>query len=120
MWNPFRRKPKEPTTAEKELARLEDALSKVTPGTDAYDKALNQLTKFQEFSGKKIEMSQKLTKEARGNIWGKVVGAASIGAVSFGLAWFEKKGGNMFTGSNEKIAGSLLKNIGNLIWKNQA
>lgn len=120
MWNLFNRKPKEPTVVELEQQRLLTALSQETPGTDGYDKALNQLTKFQEFSGKKIEMSQKLTKEARGNIWGKVIGAASIGAVSFGLAWFEKRGGNMFTGSNDKIAGSLLKNIGNLIWKNQA
>ena len=120
MWNPLKRKPKEKTVEELEMDRLQDALAKETPGTNEYDKVQAQLTKYQEFTGKKIEMSQRFTKEARGNMWGKVIGAASIGGVSFLLAWYEKRGGNMFTGSNDTIIRSLLKNIGNLICKDKA
>lgn len=114
MKNPFR-KPKAPTVEELEMQRLLSKLQQVTPGTDAYERVLRELTLFQTFTGKRVEATQKFTKQARGDMANKIIGAASIGAVSFGLAWWEKHGGNMFSGSSSTVMKGLLGKLGDLI-----
>lgn len=115
MKNPFKKKPKALTMEELEMQRMLDKLQQVTPGTDAYERLLRELTMFQTFTGKKIEMSRHFTKEARGDMASKVVGAASIGAISFGLAWWEKHGGNMFSGSSSTVMKGLLGKLGDFL-----
>ena len=115
MKNPFRKKPKAPTVEELEMQRLLSKLQQVTPGTDAYERVLRELTLFQTFTGKRVEATQKFTKQARGDMANKIIGAASIGAVSFGLAWWEKHGGNMFSGSSSTVMKGLLGKLGDLI-----
>ena len=113
--NFFKKKPKEPTLEDREMQRILDQLQKVTPGTAAYDKILHELELFQQFTGKKIEMTQRFTKQARGDMASKVVGAASIGAISFGLAWWEKHGGNMFSGSSGTVMKGILGKLGDFL-----
>lgn len=113
----FKRKPKEKTLVDIEGERLLNHLNDCKPGTDEYDKALTELTRFQEFTGKKIEQSQKLTKEARGNIWTKIVGAACTGGLLGFMVWSEKKNGYMLSGANEKVGSGLLKGLSGLIFK---
>lgn len=117
MWNLFQRKPKEKTVVELEGERLLAHLNSVEPGTDAYDKALAEVTKFQEFTGKKIEMFQKLTKEARGDIWAKITGGLCTGGLLGLMIWSEKKNGWMLSGANEKIGSGLLKGLSGLIFR---
>lgn len=113
--NFFKKKEKEPTVEELEMQRLLSKLQQVTPGTDAYERVLRELTLFQTFTGKRVEATQKFTKQARGDMANKIIGAASIGAVSFGLAWWEKHGGNMFSGSSSTVMKGLLGKLGDLI-----
>ena len=112
--NFFKKKAKEPTLEDREMQRILDQLQRATPGTAAYDKILHELELFQQFTGKKMEMTQRFTKQARGDMASKVVGAASIGAISFGLAWWEKHG-NMFSGSSNTVMRGLLGKLGDLI-----
>lgn len=115
MRNWFKKEPEAPTMEELEIQRMLNKLQQVTPGTDAYERLLRELTLFQTFAGKRVEATQKFTKQARGDMMNKVVGAASIGAISFGLAWWEKHGGNMFSGSSSTVMKGLLGKLGDLI-----
>jgi len=98
----------EPTFFETESERIQKELAKLDPNSDEYNKLLQKLVSMQELCGKNIEMHQKLTKEGRGNIIGKVVGFLGLGGLAFGLAKFEK-GGNMFSGTSEKSISGLIK-----------
>ena len=113
----FRKKERPKTIAELEEEKLQAHLSTLTPGTEAYDRVQTELIKHEELTGRKIERSQKLTKEARGNIWTKVVGAVCTGGLLGFMVWSEKKNGYMLSGANEKVGGGLLKGLSGLIWK---
>ena len=113
----FRRKPRPKTLMELEGERLLVHLNTLTPGTDEYDKAQAELLKHEELTGKKIDRSQKLTKEARGNIWAKIAGAGcTLGLLGF-MVWSEKKNGYMLSGANEKVGGGILKGISGFLMK---
>ena len=71
----FRKKERPKTIAELEEEKLMAHLATLTPGTDAYDKVLTELDKHEALTGRKLERSQKFTKEGRGNIVAKIVGA---------------------------------------------
>jgi hypothetical protein len=104
---------------ELEEEKLLDLLYHTAGGTEEYDKLQKELQMLQEFTGKKVEMRQVFTKEDRGAMVSKIVGAASVGAVSFGLAWWEKSG-NLFTGSSAKTVNGLVGRLGDFIFKNRS
>lgn len=100
---------REPTFYERELERLEKALETLTPGTDEYQKILDQILKWEDFNGKRKEHKARLSKADKGSILGKVVGFLGIGGLIFGLTKFEKIDGSMFSGSSGEAKTGLLK-----------
>lgn len=104
----FSRKQKEPSFYELECRRIQNELSKLSPCSEEYNKAMAELLKLQEFTGKNKEMNQVFTKEGRGNIAGKVIGFLGLGGLAFGIAKFEK-GGNFFSGTNNSVISGIVK-----------
>lgn len=104
----FHRKPKAPKWYETEYSRLQEALTATKPGTDEYQKIMNQLLDVQKFAGSNKEMNQMFDKAGRGNIAGKVIGFLGLGGLAFGLARFEKNG-NFFSGQSNGVISSIVK-----------
>lgn len=104
----FSRKPKEPKWYELEYVRIQQTLSTMTPGTEEYQKAMNDLLNVQKFAGTNKEMNQMFDKAGRGNIAGKIVGFLGLGGLAFGLARFEKNG-NFFSGKTDNVISGIVK-----------
>ena len=104
----FLSKTKTPSFYEEELARIQKEISSKDPGSEDYEKLINEMKKLQEFCGREKEMKQFLTKEGRGNVVGKVVGFLGLGGLAFGLARYEKSG-HLFSGSSSGVISGLIK-----------
>ena len=99
---------REPTYYDLESARIKQALTEQTPGTDEYNKLLDEMEKLRKFTGEERDMKRIIDKKDRGPIIGKLLGIGAIGAMIFGLCKFEKSG-NMLSGSSGEGKSGLLK-----------
>ena len=106
-----RRNQKEPTFYESESARIQEAMIKVEPGSAEYEKLMNRLMELRDFTGKEKEMKERLTKEGRANILGRILGIVGLGGLAIGLAKMEKIDGQMLTGSSAETGKGLIRGM---------
>lgn len=104
----FHRKPKAPSWYEEEYVRLQQTLTATKPGTEEYQKVMEELLNVQKFAGANKEMNQVFDKAGRSNVIGKIVGFLGLGGLAFGLAKFEKNG-NFFSGQSNGVISSIVK-----------
>ena len=104
----FNKRPKELKWYEKEYLRLQETLSTTKPGTEEYQKVMEELLNVQKFAGANKEMNQMFDKQGRGAIAGKIIGFLGLGSLAFGLARFEKNG-SFFSGQSNNVISGIVK-----------
>ena len=92
-----------PNFYKQERDRIQAKMADLEPGSDEYEKLMKRLADLQKFSGK-----EKLDRDGKKMVIGKLLGFAGIGGLIFGLTKFEKIDGQMFSGSNGEAKKGLL------------
>lgn len=101
-------KQKELSFYERESARIQAELEKLSVEDAKYQETLEKMMKLQSFAGKEKESKQIFTKEGRGNIVTKIIGFAGLALTAFGLIKYEKSGG-LFSGSSGETMKGILR-----------
>lgn len=107
----FKKKQKAPTLYEVESTRIREELAGVKPGTDEYEKLMNELVKLQAFVGKQKDIDRKMSDASITGlcgIAGKVVGFLGLGGLAWGISHYEKTG-HIFTGQNNGLISNIVK-----------